>query len=95
MTTPTPRTDATMQHLSHRSRFNDDLPSHWDEIVSADFARVLERECERLRAALVELVACKDLKIRIDRSNHAAIIEEYQRRDPLAWAKARTALEAK
>ncbi len=54
-----------------------------------------------VRAALVELVACKDLKERRDAIHDPAPVpgsawgnlhDEYERRQPLAWAAARAAL---
>lgn len=49
MTTPTPRTDA--QEGVYQMRRDVLRPTG---IVPADFARGLERECERLRAALLD-----------------------------------------
>jgi hypothetical protein len=51
-----------------------------------------------VRAALAELVACKDLKDRAEQAVRASsvgshqLLAEYKRRQPLAWAAARAAL---
>lgn len=61
------------------------------------------RECQALRDALTELVACKDLKARVrvddlctygiaDAERAQAREDEYIRREPLAWDAARAAL---
>lgn len=54
---------------------------------------------EPLRAVLAELVACKDLKHRFQNMRFAkmtaeseVLAREYDRRQPLAWEAARTAL---
>lgn len=47
--TPTPRTDAALEWV--RPMGNDSGPPH-EQYVSADFAREIERENVRLRAAL-------------------------------------------
>lgn len=60
------------------------------------------RDRDRLRAALTELVACKDLKDRVEVLNHdrergaewKEAFNEYARRKPLAWAAARAAIDA-
>jgi len=57
------------------------------------------RDAERLRAALVELVACKDLKDAIDSKVTMTAESErnrlmYLRRKPLAWTAAREAIAA-
>lgn len=61
-----------------------------------------QAQIERLRAALAELVACKDLKdaMQTTRSDPYYITQadsmeiEYSRRKPLAWDAARSALAA-
>ncbi len=53
-----------------------------------------------MRAALEELVDCKNLKDQIDATHwrevgtnaHHVMLNEYERRKPLAWAAARTAI---
>jgi hypothetical protein len=60
-----------------------------------------QAEIERLRAALTELVACKDLKDRLDSPGIAdldsgrlpTMRRGYDSRKPRAWAAARAALE--
>jgi hypothetical protein len=54
-----------------------------------------------IRAALAELVACKDLKERADKISPVepgcekeVLMDEYRRRQPLAWKAARAALAA-
>lgn len=58
-------------------------------------------EIPRAVAALRELVECKDLHDRIDLialsnppswTQHDALVDDYARRKPLAWAAARSAL---
>ncbi len=71
------------------------------EMVAAG-AGLIQSHGEKMRAALAELVACKDLKDRLDaafKSAHASLAqigsmeEEYRRRKPLAWAAARALVQ--
>ncbi len=72
----------------------------WSQVAKKNLAYL---EVKRLRAALAELVACKDLKDRIentpflDQGTRAwhDLRNEYQTRKPLAWAAARAALGEK
>lgn len=71
------------------------------ELLRAQLAE-RDRDVERLRAALVELVACKDLKDELTRLRSdpyyitQADIREaaYERRKPAAWGAARAAIDA-
>ncbi len=60
-----------------------------------------EREIERLEAALDELIACKNIKELAEAispvepgSRKEVLMDEYRRRQPLAWAAARAARAA-
>ena len=46
------------------------------------------KEIEQLRAALDELIACKDL-LEASKISNPGLWREYLRRDPPAWAEAR------
>ncbi len=67
------------------------------ELWRADRRRAAaEGEAARLRAALAELVALKDMKDRLKQLHemgHGTDYENYYKRKPLAWAAARAALE--
>lgn len=48
--TPTPRVDAFAREICERSKEASDLPSDWNHVVPADFARALERDLAACRA---------------------------------------------
>lgn len=91
--TPESAAKQRVMHPDYRSASCDDVARAVDREMD------LQAEAARLRAALAELVACKDL---IDSIEHAdmgdpaeeAVLAEYARRKPLAWAAARKALAA-
>ncbi len=70
--------------------------------AAADEIERLTAERDALRAALVELVACKDLKDDLHRlrsdpyyiTQADAAEIEYRRCKPVAWAAARAAIDA-
>jgi len=87
------------QVVSFKVGFGD--PRDPDKLAAADEISSLREERDRLRAALAELVACKDLKEQVAQLNaerpfpmHAFQLAEaaYNRRRPLAWGAARAAL---
>ena len=102
--TPTPRTDNFSDEIDCRIALTGIITCA--EIQDAlDFARTLERDLTACRAALRELVECKDLHDRIearDLSDYSVsdaertqeLAEEYDRRKPLAWSAARAILQS-
>jgi hypothetical protein len=75
--------------------------SEWDQSVRDRItAYNISRNADPIRVALVELVACKDLKDSLPELAAKAsatpwlrATEDYERRQPLAWKAARAALD--
>ena len=90
--TPTPRTDALVE--ANRGK-------PCSQSVDCEFARTLERDLTACRAALRELVECKDMGERTeDWCNYESYTdwradrEAHAHRQPLAWAAARAILQS-
>lgn len=75
--------------------------SPWISALLDDHAQQ-QAELSRMRTALEELIACKDLKDAIDNNDSDGIdrtfaelddmVKDYERRKPLAWKAARAAI---
>jgi hypothetical protein len=88
-------TPAVRAYREHTERGAGHTVATYEARLAADreaFDRV-KRERDAAEKALADLVACKDLKDRLDVTSgpeeFIAIRDEYERRKPLAWAEAR------
>jgi hypothetical protein len=100
---PTEKKPMTLAELIKELNAYSEGPTwHWDKVCSnaASMLEAQDTEITRLRAALSELVACKNLKDELTRMQSdpyyvtkAGQLElEYDRRKPAAWKAAQEAL---